>query len=144
MNPVSRSPSSSTLLDTAPPPTPRSRSEIPGASRRWPRGAVVEVSHLTTRFVRVETSSGQSKRRVDLLLHIQLTERCTGRRDTGGAGVGTRHVPGLGCPAPREDLGSATSWMASRHPGGGPMSSIVYLVGAVVIIGVALKMLGVY
>jgi hypothetical protein len=34
--------------------------------------------------------------------------------------------------------------MASRHPGGGAMNSIVYLVGAVVIIGVVLKMLGVY
>jgi hypothetical protein len=119
VNPVTRSPRSSALLDTAPPPTPRSRSEISGASRRWPRGAVAAVSHLTTRFVRTETSSGQSKRRVDLLLHIQLTERCTGLRDTGGAGVGTRHVPGLGCPARREDLGTSTRRMASRHPEGG-------------------------
>ena len=33
--------------------------------------------------------------------------------------MGTRHVPGLGCPAQLEDLGSATWRMASRHPGGG-------------------------
>ena len=101
------------------PPTLRSRSEISGGSRRRPRETAAAVSHLTIRFVRTETASGQAKCRVDLLLHRQLTERCTGRRDTGGAGVRVRHVPGLGCPARREDLGSTTRWMASRHPGGG-------------------------
>jgi hypothetical protein len=126
VNPVSSSPSASALLDTA------------------PRKAVAAVSHLTTRFVRTETASGQAKCRVDLLLHHQFTARCTGRRDTGDAGVGTRHVPGLRCPARREGLGSITRRMASRHPGGGAMSSIVYVVGAVVIIGVVLKMMGVY
>jgi len=118
VNPFSSSPSASALLDTAPPPTPRSRSEISGASRRWPRETAAAGSRLTTRFVRTEASSAHSKCRVDLLLHLQLSERCTGRRDTGGAGVRMRRVPGLGCPARREDLGSTTRRMASRHPGG--------------------------
>jgi hypothetical protein len=58
--------------------------------------------------------------------------------------VGTRHVPGLGFPARLEDLGAPLGGWLRAIRAEGHMYSIVYIVGAVVIVIVVLKMVGLY
>jgi len=55
-----------------------------------------------------------------------------------------RRVPGLGCPARREDLGSTPGGWRRAIREESHMYSIVYIVGAVVIVVVVLKMVGLY
>ena len=64
--------------------------------------------------------------------------------DTGGAGVGTRHVPGLGCQPGGRTWGAPLGGWRRAIREEDHMNSIVYLVGAVVIIIVVLKMVGLY
>ena len=78
-------------------------------------------------------------RGLDLALHIP-----SGMRARGAAGIrpGAGRGRGTTCPPPQ---GAITTQRAARQSEEGcPMSSIVYLVGAVVIIGFVLKMIGVY
>jgi hypothetical protein len=71
-----------------------------------------------------------------------------------GLDLALHSLESTGAPARRAGAGPHRSTTRRHHPHadggapcygkGGPMSSIVYVVGAVVIIGVLLKMLGVY
>ena len=114
-----------------PHPTGRRRSEISCVSRLCLRrdSGPLFFQPLDSRVCQCV---GSPARGLDLALH---TPGSTGGHGAAGAGASSVHEPTA--PVTREGCDPVGEE-------GGPMNSIVYLVGAVVIIGVALKMLGVY